>query len=102
MAGVCFLHHLDELVAGGCQSPVCPHEHSDGLFLAPFCHGPVGVCVGITDEVEGLPCDAVLQLRCWRCHAEITQVAIVAPVTDFHSCAHEQACDVLYNRHYRK
>jgi hypothetical protein len=93
---VLFLHQLDELTSQGCSTPSCVHQHSDELFLTPRCHPGVGVRVGITDDVADLPCDAVLQLCCWQCHAEIVQVAITRPTSDLGTCAHQSALDVAY------
>ncbi len=66
MARPLFLHHLDEAVERGCQTPNCPHDHGSEIFLTPLCHPGVGVRIENLDEVPGLPCAAVVGLRCWR------------------------------------
>src|SRR5438552_6762943 len=76
MPGPLFLHQLDEATSRGCTTPGCTHAHGGALFLTPRCHPGVGVRIEAMDDRHGLPCGAVVGLRCWRCQAPLVQVAL--------------------------
>ena len=91
-----FLHHLDEAVERGCQTPNCPHDHGSEIFLTPLCHPGVGVRIEHMDEVHGIPCAAVVRLRCWRCQRPVVQVALTTRLELTPACRHGSALDVMY------
>jgi len=92
-----FLHQLDQAVSGGCQTPHCSHDHGGELFLTPRCHPGVGVRLESMDNSHGLPCEAVVGLRCWKCQAPVVQVALTTRLTLTPACWHRSALDVLYS-----
>jgi hypothetical protein len=92
-----FLHQMDERVAHGCSTPFCSHDHGAELFLTPMCHPRVGVRVEVIDDLHGLPCDAVVHLRCWKCQATVVQVALTRRLELTPACRHGTALDVLYS-----
>jgi hypothetical protein len=91
-----FLHQLDEATSRGFQTPSCSHDHGDTLFLTPACHPGVGVRVEAINDHQGLPCGAVVGLRCWKCQRPVVQVALTTPITLTPTCRHGSALDVLY------
>ena len=93
-----FLHHLDEALHRGCDTPGCAHDHSGALFLTPRCHPGVGVRVEQRDVPHGLPCGAAVSLRCWKCLAPVVQVALTTPLDLTPTCRHGHALDVLYSQ----
>src|SRR5438477_7352351 len=92
-----FLHQLDEAASRGCTIPGCTHEHGGELFLTPRCHPGVGVRIEAMDALVGLPCGAVVHLRCWKCQAPIVQVALTMPLTLTPACRHGSALYLLDN-----
>ena len=92
-----FLHQLDEAASRGCTIPGCTHEHGGELFLTPRCHPGVGVRIEAMDALVGLPCGAVVHLRCWKCQAPIVQVALTTHLALTPTCRHGSALDVLYS-----
>jgi hypothetical protein len=91
-----FLHQLDEAVNGGCQTPHCSHAHGGELFLTPRCHPGVGVRIESMEDLHGLPCGAVVGLRCWKCQAPVVEVALTTCLDLTPTCWHRSALDVLY------
>jgi hypothetical protein len=92
-----FLHHLDEAVARGCQTPHCPHDHGSEIFLTPLCHPGVGVRIEHLDAWQGIPCAAVVGLRCWRCQRPVVQVALTTRLALTPACRHGRALDVMFS-----
>ncbi len=92
-----FLHQLDEATSRGCQTPHCAHDHGGELYLTPLCHPGVGVRIEAMDDLHGLPCGAVLGLRCSTCQAPVVQVALTTRLTLTLACRHGSALDVLYS-----
>jgi hypothetical protein len=92
-----FLHQLDEMTRRGCDTPFCTHEHGAELYLTPRCHPGVGVRVESMEHLHGLPCGAVVGLRCWKCQAPVVQVALKTRVDLIPGCQHGRALDVLYS-----
>ncbi len=97
MARPLFLPHLDEAVERGCQTPHCPHAHGSAIFLTPLCHPGVGVRIEHLDEWPGLPCAAVVGLRCWRGQRPVVQVALTTRLARTPVCRHGSALDVRYS-----
>ena len=58
----------------------CAHEHGAEIFLTPRCHPGAGVRVEVLDDSQGLPCAAVLGLRCWKCLTPVVHVALMTRV----------------------
>ena len=96
MARPVFLHHLDEAVERGCQTPHCPHDHGSEIFLTPRCHPGVGVRIEHLDALPGSPWAAVVGLRCWRCQRPVVQVALTTRLELTPACRHGSALDVRY------
>ena len=94
MPSPCFLHHLDEATSRGCQTPHCAHDHGGALSLPPRCHPGVGVRIEAMDDLHGLPCGAVVGLRCWTCPAPVVQVALLTRLDLTPACRHGSALDV--------
>ena len=92
-----FLHQLDEMTSRGCDNPFCTHDHGEELFLTPVCHPGVGVRVEPMDDLHGLPCAAVVHLRCWRCQRPVVQVALTTRLELTPACRHGSALDVMYS-----
>ena len=92
-----FLHQLDEMTSRGCQTPNSSHDHGAELFLTPLCHPGVGVRVEAMDALHGLPCGAVVHLRCWRCQRPVVQVALTTRLELTPACRHGSALDVMYS-----
>jgi hypothetical protein len=91
-----FLHQLDEALHRGCDTPGCGHEHGGELFLTPRCHPGAGVRVEVLDDAQGLPCAAVMGLRCWKCLTPVVHVALITRGDVTPACRHGRALDVLY------
>jgi len=98
MPSVRFLHHLDELAARGCCDPGCPHEHLQEAYVTSRCHAGAGLRVDYAPNDPGLPCGAILRLRCRRCQAFVTQIALIERVTLTPTCRHGRALDVRYRQ----
>ena len=92
-----FLHELDEMTSRGCDNSFCTHDHGAELFLTPLCHPEAGVYVEAMDDRLGLPCGAVLGLRCWKCLAPVVQVALTTRLALTPACRHGRALDVMYS-----
>jgi len=92
-----FLAQLDEALHRGCDTPGCAHEHGAEIFLTPRCHPGAGVRVEVLDDSQGLPCAAVLGLRCWKCLTPVVHVALMTRVDVTPVCRHGRALDVLYS-----
>ena len=92
-----FLHQLDEATRRGCQTPHCAHDHGGDLSLPPRCHPGVGVRIEAMDDLHGLPCGAVVGLRCWKCQAPVVQVALRTSLELTPACRHGSALDVMYS-----
>ena len=92
-----FLHQLDAMTSRGCDTPFCPHNHGAELYLTPRCHPGVGVRVEVMDDRHGLPCGAVVHLRCWKCQAPVVQVALTTCLDLTPACRHGSVLDVLYS-----
>jgi len=97
MPGPLFLHQLDEATSRGCTTPGCTHAHGGALFLTPRCHPGVGVRIEAMDDRHGLPCGAVVGLRCWKCQAPVVQVALRTSLELTPACRHGSALDVMYS-----
>ena len=92
-----FLHHLDEAVERGCQTPNCPHDHGSEICLTPLCHPGVGVRIEHLDERPELPCAAVVGLRCWRCQRPVVQVALTMRLELTPGCRQGSTLDGMYS-----
>ena len=53
--------------------------------------------VEVLDDAQGLPCAAVLGLRCWKCLTPVVHVALMTRVDVTPACRHGRALDVLYS-----
>ena len=91
-----FLPHLDEAIERGCQPPNCPHDHGSAIFLTSRCHPGGGVRIENLDELPGIPCAAVVGLRCWRCPRLVVQVALITRLELTPACRHGSALDGMY------
>ena len=97
MPGPLFLHQLDEATSRGCDTPFCTHDHGAELYLTPRCHPGVGVRVEYMDDLHGLPCGAVVGLRCWKCQTPVVYVALTMRLNVTPTCRHGRALDVMYS-----
>jgi len=93
-----FLPHLDEAIERGCQPPNCPHDHGSAIFLTSRCHPGGGVRIENLDELPGIPCAAVVGLRCWRCPRLVVQVALITRLELTPACRHGSALDGMYKQ----
>ena len=96
MAEVRFLHYLDEMAARGCIDPLCTEDHLEEAYITSRCHPGAGVRVDYAADRPDLPCGAVFWLRCHRCQASVTQIALQERVTFTPTCRHGRGVDVRY------
>jgi hypothetical protein len=80
------------------MNPFCTHAHTDALYLSALCHQGTGVRVDYAPDRPDLPCGAILRLRCRRCTAFVTQIALIERVTLTPTCRHGRALDVRYSQ----
>ena len=82
---------------GGVTLRFCTHDHGAEIFLTPKCRPGVGVRVAVVDDHQGLPCSAVMGLRCWKCHALVIHLALTTRLALTPTCRHGRALDVRYS-----
>jgi hypothetical protein len=97
MAGIAFSQDIEATLSRGCSDPDCDHDHLHEAYLTPICHTSAGLRVDYAPVPPGVPCPAVLRLRCRRCTRLVASLAVTAPLPLTPACRHGRAVDVCYS-----